>query len=57
MTHLGYLLAGWGISLGVLAFYAVSVIQRGKKLATQVPSTRQRWMTADDGPSDPGVTA
>ena len=26
MTHLGYILAGWGISLGVIGFYARSVI-------------------------------
>ena len=29
MTHLGYLLAGWGIALGVLGAYAVACPQVG----------------------------
>lgn len=48
MTHLGYLIVGWGVSLGVGALYAVSLIQRGKKLAARVPHDRRRWMTAED---------
>ena len=48
MTHLGYLIAGWSISLGALALYAARVTARGRRLAARVPADRRRWMTADD---------
>jgi len=48
MTHLGYLIAGWGISLAAIAIYAVSVIRRGKTLAARVPIERRRWITTND---------
>lgn len=50
MTHLGYLLVGWGVSLGALGVYALRVTQRGRRAASRVPAGRQRWMTAEDGP-------
>jgi len=49
VTHLGYLLAGWGIALGVLAGYAVSVVRRGRALSGRVPSADRRWLTPPDG--------
>ena len=48
MTHLGYLLAGWGISLGALGLYAVRLTVRGRQLAARVPADRRRWMGAED---------
>ncbi len=48
MTHVGYLVAGWGIALSACAIYALSVMQRARRLSAQVPEERQRWMTAND---------
>ncbi len=48
MTHLGYLLVGWGVTLGVGAIYAASLIRRGRRLAARVPAARRRWMTTED---------
>lgn len=45
MTHLGYLIAGWGITLAVFGIYAASLIRRGRSLAARVPADRQRWIT------------
>lgn len=44
MTHLGYLLAGWGVSLGVGVLYAASLIRRGRRLSARVPADRRRWI-------------
>ena len=49
MTHLGYLLAGWGITLGALGIYAFRLAVRGRALAARVPVERRRWMTSEDG--------
>jgi hypothetical protein len=43
MTHLGYLIAGWGISLAVLGVYALHVVRRGRRLSALVPDHR-RWL-------------
>lgn len=48
MTHIGYLIAGWGISLSALGFYGASLLRRGRVLAAKVPADRQRWMTTND---------
>lgn len=48
MTHVGFLVAGWGITLVAGAVYAFSVIRRAKRLATLVPPERVRWMTGGD---------
>ncbi len=48
MTHLGYLLVGWGASLGVGIFYAARLVHRGRVLSARVPVDRRRWMTAKD---------
>ncbi len=47
MTHLGYLIAGWGISLGAIAIYATALMRRGKALSAHVPADRRRWITTD----------
>jgi heme exporter protein CcmD len=43
MTHAGYVGAGWGIALGVLAAYALRTVRRGRALARQVPPEERRW--------------
>ena len=48
MTHLGYLLVGWGVSLGAGVLYAARLIVRGRQLAARVPADRRRWMTTED---------
>ena len=48
MTHLGYLLVGWGVSLGCGVLYAARLITRGRRLGARVPTERRRWMTAKD---------
>ncbi|MEM8708598.1 MAG: hypothetical protein AAGE98_19185 [Actinomycetota bacterium] len=48
MTHLGYLLAGWGVTLGALGLYAFRLSVRGRALAARVPVDRRRWMTAEE---------
>ncbi len=47
MTHLGYLLVGWGVTLGVIGLYSVNLIRRGRDLIGQVPADRSRWMTTE----------
>jgi len=48
MTHLGYLLVGWGLTIGSGVLYSVHLVRRGRTLAARVSTSRQRWMTADD---------
>jgi hypothetical protein len=48
MTHVGYLVVGWGGSLAVLAAYASFLVMRGRAVAAGVPIERQRWMTSED---------
>ena len=48
MTHLGYLLVGWGVSLGCGVLYATRLVLRGRALAAKVPVGQGRWMTSDD---------
>lgn len=48
MTHVPYLVAGWGISFVLIGLYAVSVLRRAKTIAAKVPVERARWMTGKD---------
>lgn len=48
MTHLGYLLAGWGVTIGVGAAYATSLVVRGRRLSARVPQDRRRWIGTDE---------
>lgn len=48
MTHVGYLIVGWGTTLAVGGLYAMSLLRRGRKLTARVPAERRRWMTADE---------
>lgn len=47
MTHLGYLLVGWGASLGCGVLYAIRLLLRGRRLSAAVPPGRRRWMTSE----------
>lgn len=47
-TDAGYVIAGWAISLVVVAGYAASLVLRGRRLGGRVPARRRRWMHADD---------
>lgn len=49
MSHVGYLLVGWGVTLGVGAVYALSLVRRGRRLSARVPAARRRWMTTGAG--------
>jgi len=44
MTHVGYLVAGWGIVVGVLSVYAVRLARRGRALSSLVPNPHRRWL-------------
>ena len=43
MTHAGYVAAGWGVSLLVLAAYGLRVLRRGRAVARRVPPEERRW--------------
>jgi hypothetical protein len=43
MSQMAYMYLGWGISLGVLALYAASLVLRGRRLSQKVPVERRRW--------------
>ena len=45
---MGYVIAGWIIGLTVFSLYAISLMVRGRRLASQVPAERRRWMTTDE---------
>ena len=51
MTYVGYLIAGWGITLGTLAIYALRLVRRGRDLSAQVPDSHRRWL-GDPGSDD-----
>lgn len=48
MTHVGYLLVGWGATFAVGGLYAATLLRRGRRLSARVPVERRRWMTAED---------
>ena len=48
MTHVGYLLVGWGTTIAVGGLYAANLLRRGRRLTARVPADRRRWMAADD---------
>lgn len=43
MTHVGYVTAGWGISLAVLGAYAWRTVRRGRALSARVAPEERRW--------------
>ncbi len=47
MTHVGYLIAGWGGSLAAIGLYARYVVVKGKELTAEVPPGHRRWTEAE----------
>ena len=43
VEDVGYLVAGWGLSLLAVGGYALRVVLRGRKLAQRVPPEDRRW--------------
>jgi hypothetical protein len=43
VQDLGYLVAGWGLSLLGVGGYVLRVVLRGRKLAQRVPPEDRRW--------------
>ena len=48
MTHVGYLVAGWSVTVAAVVAYAGWVLLRGRSLSRRVPENRRRWMMPDD---------
>jgi hypothetical protein len=48
MTHVGYLLVGWGTTFAVGLVYTATLLRRGRRLTVRVPADRRRWMTTED---------
>ena len=40
---IGYVYVGWAVVIGGGIAYAVSVLQRGRRIAERVPEGRRRW--------------
>ena len=43
IEDIGYIAAGWGLSLLAIGGYALRVVLRGRKLAQRVPPEDRRW--------------
>ena len=48
MSHVGYLIAGWAIGIGVPVLYAIFLLRRARKLSESVPPERQRWISSTE---------
>ncbi len=48
MTHVPYLIAGWGVVFVAAGVYAISVLRRARRIGAKVPIERARWMTGKD---------
>lgn len=44
MSHWGYITAGYVITFGLLALYAVRTILRGRRLSRRLPAEDRRWL-------------
>ena len=40
---MGYVFAGYGITLGVLGLYSLRVVRRGRLLARSLPPKEKTW--------------
>lgn len=43
MSHAGFVMAGWGVTVVAVVGYAVAVIRRGRALSARVPPEDRRW--------------
>lgn len=41
--YVGYVAAGWIVTVGAFGLYAARVIQRGRALSKAVPPEERRW--------------
>ncbi|WP_420638509.1 heme exporter protein CcmD [Candidatus Poriferisocius sp.] len=48
MTHVGYIAAGWSVTVVAVVAYAGWMLLRGRRLSRRVPENRRRWMMPDD---------
>jgi hypothetical protein len=48
MTHAGYIVTAWSVSLGAVGLYSWHLLRRGRALGRSVPETQRRWMTSED---------
>ena len=39
----GYLVAGWGATIGLIGGYALLTLRRGRRLSRRVPEGDRRW--------------
>jgi heme exporter protein C len=39
-----YVAAGWAVTVGAVALYALAVLRKGRQLAAEVPPEERRWM-------------
>ena len=46
----GYVLAGYGVTVAVLALYALKVVRRGRKLTRSLPEDERTWRCPPPGP-------
>lgn len=42
-THLGYILVGWIVTVGVFAVFAAVTVRRGRRVSRVVPPEERRW--------------
>lgn len=42
-THAGTVIAGWGVTVGAFAGYALWMRRRGRALSRVVPPEERRW--------------
>lgn len=52
----GYVLAGYGVTVGSLALYAVRVLRRGRVLSRSLPGDVPLAGPASPAPADPPAT-
>jgi len=50
VSHVGYLIVGWGGVVVALGAYAAYLIVKGRGVAESGPAARRRWMTSEEGP-------
>jgi hypothetical protein len=47
MTHPGYILVAWVVSLVAIGLYTTWLLVRGRTMSKLVPPARRRWMTTE----------
>lgn len=42
-THVGYVIAGWSVTVATFGAYALWTVRRGRDLSRSVPPEERRW--------------